>query len=369
MKFIADLHIHSHFSIATSKNLKPEYLEYWARIKGVDVIATGDIAHPGWLKEVMEKLEPAENGLFILKDEYRLPESVNLKHDNISDKIYFILTGEISSIYKRGGKVRKVHNLVVLPNFESAHKLQFELDKIGNIESDGRPILGLDSRDLLEIVLHNSDNSFLIPAHIWTPWFSALGSKSGFDTLEECYGDLTGNIFAVETGLSSDPPSNRVCSFLDRFKLVSNSDAHSPEKIGREANLFNGELSYNGILNGLKNNDSLKGTIEFHPQEGKYHYDGHRKCNLMWDPLETISNDGICSVCGKPVTKGVMYRVAELADRQDVQESGDSNIYHSITQLPDIVAEIFKLKSSKSKKVQMEYFRLIILNPCNFCYT
>jgi uncharacterized protein (TIGR00375 family) len=344
--------------MATSGKLVPEYLEYWARLKGINVIGTGDCIHPGWQQELAEKLEPAENGLFKLKDKYRLEESKKLKHEFIPDEVYFILTGEISSIYKRDGKVRKVHNLAVFPDMESLLKVQRRLDEIGNIRSDGRPILGLDSRVILEMVLESSGKSFLIPAHIWTPWFSALGSKSGFDTIEECYGDLTEHIFAVETGLSSDPPMNWTCSFLDRFRLVSNSDAHSPEKLGREANLFDTELSCNGIYSALKYDRGFTGTIEFYPQEGKYHYDGHRKCGIMWNPLETAHHNGICPVCGKEVTRGVMYRVAELGDRNIIPEAGKKE-FHSITQLPDLIAEIKKQKSSSSKSVAAEYLRLI----------
>jgi len=358
LKFIADLHIHSHYSMATSGKLVPEYLEYWARLKGINVIGTGDCIHPGWQQELAEKLEPAGNGFFKLKDRYRLEESKKLKHEFIPDEVFFLLTGEISSIYKRGDKVRKVHNLTVFPDMESLIKVQRRLDEIGNIRSDGRPILGLDSRIILEMVLESSEKSFLIPAHIWTPWFSVLGSKSGFNTIDECYGNLTKHIFAVETGLSSDPPMNWTCSFLDRFRLVSNSDAHSPEKLGREANLFDTALSYEGIYNALKNDSGFTGTIEFYPQEGKYHYDGHKKCGIMWNPLETAKHNGICPVCGKEVTRGVMYRVAELGDRNIIPETNKKE-FHSITQLPDLIAEIKKQKSSSSKSVAAEYKRLI----------
>lgn len=359
MKFIADCHIHSHFSVATSRNLTPEHIEYWARIKGINVVGTGDCIHPGWLRELKEKLEPAENGLLKLKDEYRLRESRELGEVSLPGEIYFILTGEISNIYKKNDRVRKVHNICVFPDFESVIKLQSKLDAIGNITSDGRPILGLDSRLLLEKTLESGDKSFLIPAHIWTPWFSVLGSKSGFDTIEECYEDLTGEIFALETGLSSDPAMNWTCSFLDKFKLVSNSDAHSPEKLGREANLFDTELSFNGIYNALKGEEGFDGTIEFFPQEGKYHYDGHRKCGVCWDPLETVHHGGRCPVCGKPVTLGVMYRVAQLADRKHPAEAHNRRNFYSITQLPDLIAEIRGIKNFRSVAVQREFFNII----------
>lgn len=358
-KFIADFHIHSHFSIATSKKLIPEYLDRWARIKGIDVLGTGDCIHPGWLAELKEKLIPADNGLFRLKQEFKMDSFKLFNKKTYTNKdIFFILTGEISNIYKKNNKVRKVHNLCVFPDFDAVEKMQRKLSKF-NIESDGRPIIGLDSKFLLEIVLNSSQNSFLVPAHIWTPWFSVLGSKSGFDNIKECYDDLTKHIFAVETGLSSDPAMNWTCSFLEDFKLISNSDAHSPEKLGREANLFETELSFSGIFNALSGKDGFTGTIEFFPQEGKYHYDGHRKCDTCLDPLETLNNNGLCPKCGKPVTKGVMYRVAELADQDGKNNFDNKRSFHSITSLPDILAELMDKKSNSNKTVQNEYFRLI----------
>ncbi len=358
MKYITDFHIHSHFSVATSGNLVPEHLEYWARLKGIDVVGTGDCIHPGWLDEIKEKLEPADNGLYRLKSNYRLEESRFLPGKNMPREVYFVLTGEISSIYKKNGRVRKVHNLCVFPDIAAAEKVQSRLDRMGNIRSDGRPILGIDSKIILEMVLESSGQSFLIPCHIWTPWFSVLGSKSGFDSIEECYDDLTKHIFALETGLSSDPPMNRACGFLDRFTLVSNSDAHSPEKLGREANIFDAELGYEAMLDALRDGNGFLGTIEFFPQEGKYHYDGHRKCGIKWDPLETMRNRGICPVCGKPVTRGVLYRVAELADRQEAGGPAQA-AFHSITQLPDLLAEFLGQKSAKSGRVTKEYHRLL----------
>jgi len=357
LNFITDFHIHSHFSVATSANLVPEHLEYWARLKGIDVVGTGDCVHPGWLDELREKLEPAGNGLYRLRESFRLDESRRLSGPNIPAEVHFMLTGEISNIYKKNGKVRKVHNLCVFPDFDAAVAVQKRLDRMGNIRSDGRPILGLDSKILLEMVLDSSDRSYLIPCHIWTPWFSVLGSKSGFDTIDECYDDLTDYIFALETGLSSDPPMNRACSMLDRFRLVSNSDAHSPEKLGREANRFDTEPGYDGILRSLRDGNGFLGTIEFFPQEGKYHHDGHRKCGVKWDPLETVKHGGVCPVCGRPVTKGVMYRVAELADRRE--PGGPGGEFRSITALPDLLAELLNQKSGKSVKVGKEYQRLI----------
>jgi uncharacterized protein (TIGR00375 family) len=271
---------------------------------------------------------------------------------------YLMLTAEISSIYKKNGKVRKVHNLCILPDFQSAEKFQKRLEKVGNIRSDGRPILGLDSRNLLEILLEVSPDAYMIPAHIWTPWFSVLGSKSGFDTIEECYGDLSNHIFALETGLSSDPDMNYTCSFLDKYRLVSNSDAHSPEKLGREANIFDCELSYQGIRDALKYDNGFKGTIEFFPQEGKYFYDGHRKCGICWTPKETLAHQGICPVCGKQVTVGVMNRVFELADRKDIANHKSKQTFSSITSLPAVISEILKARVT-TKKVQTKYYDVL----------
>ncbi len=356
MRFIADFHIHSHYSIATSRELVPERIELWARLKGIDVVGTGDCIHPGWGEELEEKLEPAGNGLFRLKDAFRLDETRRLPGENRPRDVNFILTGELSSIYKKGGKTRKVHNLCVFPDFDSLAMVRERLDRAGNIRSDGRPILGIDSKVILEMVLESSEHSFLVPCHIWTPWFSVLGSKSGFDCLDDCYEDLTRHIFAVETGLSSDPPMNRVCGFLDRFTLISNSDAHSPERLGREANVFETEMSYEGIYRALKHGRGFAGTIEFFPQEGKYHYDGHRACGVRWDPLETLRAGGRCPVCGREVTRGVMHRVAELADRAVVPDSRTP--YRSITPLPELISEISGGKGRATKTVTEEYRRL-----------
>ncbi len=353
MRFIGDFHIHSHYSIATSKNLTPEYIDYWARIKGITVVGTGDFTHPGWLAELEEKLYPVGSGLYVLKSEYRKRTDVLLpEHD-----VRFLLTAEISSIYKKGDSVRKVHNLIFAPNFSIARRIQGKLGKIGNITSDGRPILGLDSRDLLEIALESSEQCFFVPSHIWTPWFSALGAQSGFDSIEECYGDLFNHIHAVETGLSSDPPMNRLCSFLDRYTLVSNSDAHSPEKLGREANLFDTALNFNAIIGALKEKGrGFKGTIEFFPQEGKYHYDGHRKCGVRMSPSESLETGFKCPVCGKQMTVGVMSRVVQLADRKE--PGGDKTPFYSLIPLKEILSEITGVGPG-SKKVQTMYNSLI----------
>ncbi len=357
MVFVADLHIHSKYSRATSRQLDLESLYRWAQLKGISVVGTGDFTHPTWFEELSEKLEPAEQGLYRLKDEFRVPVDEQIP-DSCKRSVRFILQVEISSIYKKGDKTRKVHNLVYAPDLETAGKIRTKLDKIGNISSDGRPILGLDSRDLLEIVLESGPDAYLIPAHIWTPWFSALGSKSGFDSIEECFGDLSDHIFALETGLSSDPEMNWRLSMLDRYSLVSNSDAHSPDKLGRESNRFDTELSYPAMMNALKTGRGYLGTIEFYPEEGKYHLDGHRKCNERLEPGETKRLGGLCPVCGKPVTVGVMHRVDELADRDKaIQPKGKAG-FVSLIPLTEVISEVVNV-GPKSKKVMGEYYRLI----------
>ena len=356
MKFIGDFHIHSHFSIATSKELQPEYLEYWARMKGITVVGTGDFTHPGWTKELKEKLEPAEEGLFRVKTEFKKKTPFP-----VEDDVRFILTAEISNIYKKNKKVRKVHNVVFAPSFEVVEKIQSKLSALGfNITSDGRPILGLDSRDLLNICLNASEDIFFVPAHIWTPWFSALGSKSGFDSIDECYDDLAKYIYAVETGLSTDPPMNWMVTSLDKYTLISNSDAHSPEKLGRNANLFDTEFSYPSIIGAMKTGDPKKflGTIDFFPQEGKYHYDGHRKCGIRWSPLETLQHNEVCPVCGKKITVGVMNRIAQLADRENLLTRPNRHPFFPLIPLKEILAEIEGV-GPNSKKIAKQYEHLI----------
>ena len=311
MFFYSDLHIHSKYSRATSKSSNLEELALWAQKKGLTLISTGDFTHPAWFEEIKEKLIPAGTGVFKLRPDIE-------KHlFQSTTPVRFILSVEISTIYKKWDKTRKVHHVVFMPDLKTAEIFRQKLSAIGNIKSDGRPILGLDSRDLLEIALDSGENSFLIPAHIWTPWFSALGSKSGFDSIEDCYGDLSSHIFAVETGLSSDPEMNWRVSSLDKYRLVSNSDAHSPSKLAREATVFDTEPDYMSIMNALKTGDGYVGTVEFFPEEGKYHEDGHRKCNVCLSPEETIKLNGICPVCHKPMTIGVMHRVNELTDRRE----------------------------------------------------
>ena len=359
MQITADLHLHSHYSRATSKNLTFEHLWKWAQLKGVNVVGTGDIAHPGWLAEMRTKLEPAEDGLFRLKDEYAAAMADDVP-PACRAAVRFLLAGEISNIYKKYDRTRKVHNVVFAPSLDALARFQAELEKIGNIRSDGRPILGLDSRDLLEIGLETDARCHLIPAHIWTPWFSMLGSKSGFDSVEECFQDLTPHIFALETGLSSDPPMNWRVSGLDGYTLVSHSDAHSPQKLAREATLFDIELSYDALFAALQSGDPAQclGTLEFFPQEGKYHNDGHRKCGVAWEPPTTMAHNGLCSVCGKPVTVGVLHRVEDLADRPPGGRPARTHPFESLIPLPEILSEILGVGAA-SKRVQREYFRLL----------
>ena len=352
--FYADLHIHSKYSRATSKDCDLEHLALWAQKKGLSVISTGDFTHPAWFKEINEKLIPDGCGAYRLKPEIEKQIFKN------SEPVRFILSVEISTIYKKGDKTRKVHHVVFTPDIETAQNFRQKLDAIGNINSDGRPIFGLDSRSLLETVLESGENSYIIPAHIWTPWFSVLGSKSGFDSIEECYEDLSDHIFAVETGLSSDPEMNWKVSKLDKFRLVSNSDAHSPSKLAREATVFDTNPDYFSIMKALKTGDGYVGTVEFFPEEGKYHEDGHRKCNICLTPDETKKVNGICPVCGKPLTIGVLNRVNELADRafdsDFIPETGGK--VYSLVPLPEIVSEIMQVGPS-SKSVVNEYERLI----------
>lgn len=359
MEFIADLHIHSYLSRATAKNLNLEQLNLWAQLKGITVVGTGDFTHPQWFSELSRKLEPAEDGLFNLKSEYAVTTG-DMVPARCRGPVRFILSGEISSIYKKDGKTRKVHNVIFAPGLEVAERLNRKLSRIGNIASDGRPILGLDCKRLLEIVLETSEDAFLVPAHIWTPWFSVLGSKSGFDAIEECFEDLTPHIFAVETGLSSDPAMNWRVSSLDGLTLISNSDAHSPANLGRESNLFNTALSYAAMRDALRSGDPkhFLGTLEYFAEEGKYHFDGHRKCGVRLSPRETMKQRGQCPVCSRPVTIGVLYRVEELADRKPDEKPDTSHPYQSLLPLTDILSEVLQV-GPKSKKVGRAYRTLV----------
>ncbi|WP_027362901.1 UvrD-helicase domain-containing protein [Desulfospira joergensenii] len=359
MKFIADLHIHSKYSRATAKNLDFENLYYSARIKGLSVVGTGDFTFPAWVEEIETKLEPAEPGLFALKPEIAREIDRTLP-EKCKGEVRFILQTEISNIYKKEGRVRKNHNLVYFPDLESVKRFNLRLDSIGNIKSDGRPILGLDAADLLEIMLEINDQGFFVPAHIWTPWFSMFGSKSGFDSMEECFGPLKKHIFAVETGLSSDPPMNWRVADLDPVRLISNSDAHSPGYLGRNATLFDTDLDYFSMKKALETNDPERflGTYDMHPHQGKYHYDGHRKCNISLNPARTAELDNICPQCGRPLTLGVLYRVQELANRPEGYAPENRHGYTSIIPLKDILSEVFGV-GPNTKKVAGAYDKAI----------
>jgi len=334
--------------------MSPESIWKWAQLKGITVIGTGDFTHPEWLDELREKLDPAGNGLFRLKKKF-LSDDVP---DSCKADVFFMFTAEISCIYSKNGKTRKIHSIIFVPDFADAEKINSALSKIGNLHSDGRPILGLDAKKLLRIVLDVSPDAMLVPAHAWTPHFSVFGAVSGFDSLDECFEELTPHIYAIETGLSSDPAMNWRLSALDRITLISNSDAHSPAKIGREANIFETEISYKHIMNALKTKKGFIGTIEFFPEEGKYHFDGHRQCEVSLSPKETIKNDFLCPVCGKKVTVGVMHRVEKLADRKEGFQPKGSPAFHSIIPLPEIIAETLKVGAG-SKAVNTVYQKLL----------
>lgn len=325
-----------------------ENLDRWAKIKGITVLGTGDFTHPIWIKELREKLEPAEPGLFKLK--------------NDGESTRFVLTSEISCIYSKNKKVRKIHIVVLAPSFEVVDRINNKLAKIGNLKADGRPILGLDSKDLAKIVLEADENCMVIPAHAWTPWFAIFGSKSGFDSIEECFEEYSKHIYAIETGLSSDPAMNWRLSQLDKVSLVSNSDAHSPQKIGREVNVFDTELSYKGIADALKGKNQSESkflyTVEFFPEEGKYHYDGHRLCNVSLAPEQSKKYKNICPKCGKPLVIGVLNRVAELADRKEGFCPKGATHFKSLIPLNEIIAEAIGV-SVASKRIAEHYNNLI----------
>ncbi len=350
MKIVADLHIHSKYSRAVSQEMNLENIDIWARKKGIQVMGTGDFTHPQWFNEIKTKLKPSEEGLFNLKSQI----------SNLKSQTRFMLTTEISSIYSKAGKARRIHNLIFAPSIEAVEKINTKLDWIGNIKSDGRPILGLDSKELLKIILDIDEKCVLIPAHAWTPWFSIFGSMSGFDSIEECFDEMSSHIFAIETGLSSDPAMNWRLSALDKISLISNSDSHSLQKIGREANIFDCELSYDGIIDAIKSKDPKKFlyTIEFFPEEGKYHYDGHRDCGIYFSPEETKKHSGKCPKCGKNLTIGVLNRVDTLADREIGEKPLSAIPFKNLIPLDEIIGEALGV-GPKSKKVMAEYEKLV----------
>ncbi|MFC1704410.1 endonuclease Q family protein [Candidatus Omnitrophota bacterium] len=343
MQFIADFHIHSKYSRATSKDMDVKNIAHWAKLKGIQLMGTGDFTHHLWLEELKSNLEPLDNGLFVYND------------------IHFILTAEISGIYSKGGRTYRIHNILFAPSFKVVDKINNALSAIGNLSSDGRPILGLDAEELVRIVMDISPDCFVVPAHAWTPWFSVFGANSGFDSLEACFGKQLKHIYCLETGLSSDPAMNWRLSALDNYSLISNSDSHSPSKIGREANVFDCELSYNDIINVLKTKDKRKFlyTIEFFPEEGKYHYDGHRNCGVRCTPDESRKNNNLCPKCKKPLTIGVMNRVMQLADRPIGFVPENAIPYKNLIPLIEIVAEAKGVVTRTSQAAVREYSNLI----------
>ncbi len=353
MRVIADLHVHSRFSRACSKDLTLENNALWCEKKGVNLLGTGDFTHPEWFKDIEDKLEEAEPGLYKLKS-------------GAYPKMRYMMTAEVSQMYKRDGKGRRIHNLIFAPSIEAVRKINAWLDeKKFNRKADGRPILGIDSEILYRELKNIDDRIVLAPAHAWTPWFSVFGSKSGFDSLEDCFGEMAKEVFAIETGLSSDPIMNRALSKLDRLSLISNSDAHSPQNFGREANVFEideQKFSFAEMMRVLRERDMVHFlyTIEFYPEEGKYHVDGHLNCGIALDPAETKRLGGICPKCGKPLTIGVLSRVNDLADRP--RELGVMNghvPFQSIVPLPEIIAEVVGVSSVASKKVTTMYESMI----------
>ncbi|MBU0544888.1 MAG: endonuclease Q family protein [Proteobacteria bacterium] len=357
MKFLADLHIHSKYSLATSRNLDLKHLYIAARMKGIAVLGTGDFTHPGWFLELKENLIPAEKGLYVLKKNIS-NECERVIPESCKGLVRFLLSCEVSNIFKKEGRVRKIHSIILIPDVNSVEKLNIKLSKWGKTESNGRPIFKFDVRNLCEMILEVSDKATLIPAHIWTPWYSLFGSKSGFDSIEECFGDFSEDIFAAETGLSSDPTMCRKISGLDKITLISNSDAHSPLTIGREANIFNTSLCYDSIISAIKRNkpEEFPGTIEYYPEAGKYYADGHRNCNRFQLPAETDKYSSICPICGRKITIGVLHRILELSEKTE-NKTATTSCFKTIPLL-EILSEIYQLNPG-SKKIKKSYNNLL----------
>ena len=342
MRVVADFHIHSKYSRATSKNMDVENISRWARIKGIDIVGTGDFTHPEWLKELKDHLKEDGEGLYIYNG------------------VHFVLSSEISLVFAQGGKTRKVHICLISPSFREVEKINNEFGKFGDLSIDGRPTLPLSCKELVRLVKDVSPDTFIFPAHAWTPWFGIFGSMTGFDSIEEAFGEEAKHIYALETGLSSDPPMNWMVSSLDRFSLVSNSDAHSPSHLGREANVFDIEFNFYEMVEAIKKKDKNKFlfTIEFFPEEGKYHYDGHRKCGVSMSPKEAKERKNICPVCGRPMTLGVLHRVYDLSDREEGFSSERFIPFKRLVPLQEIIAQAME-KGVATKGVQDEYMKLI----------
>ncbi|MEU6426341.1 endonuclease Q family protein [Microbispora sp. NPDC046973] len=358
MRFHADLHMHSKYAYACSKNSDLEQLTWWARRKGVTLMGTGDFTHPAWLDRLRTALVPAEPGLFRLRDDLDRAVAATLPGSVAAAPVRYMLSVEISTVYSQGGRSRKIHHLVYLPGFDQAEEFDRSLAKVADLGVDGRPTVRMSSRDLMEAVLACGEGAYLVPAHVWTPWFGVLGSRSGFDSLEECFGDLTEHVFALETGLSADPAMMWQVSGLDGYRLVSYSDAHSPPIVGRETTIFETDLDYFAIERALRTGDGLCGTTEFFPEAGKYHVDGHRKCGVRLDPDKTRKLGGLCPICGRKLTVGVLSRVEDLADRPAGGSPRGAAGFRNLVPLPDLVAETLGV-GPKSKKVGVETDRLV----------
>lgn len=345
MEFIADFHIHSPYSRAVSKEMTVKKIVQYAKYKGIKLVGTSDFTHPEWFATLKKELKEKGDGIYQPKEE---------------EGVYFILTTEVNNVTIKNGKLRRIHNLIFTPSFADAERINQFLSRYGNLSSDGRPTLSLSSRDMLEGILKTSPNSFIIPSHIWTPWFSLFGSASGYDAVEECFEDLTNEVFALETGLSSDPKMNWRLSSLDRFSLISCSDAHSPQKLGREANVFDAKISFYEIREVLQKKDKNRflSTIEFFPEEGKYHYDGHRNCGINMSPKEAMLNNDLCPVCGKRLTIGVLHRVELLADRKEGFIPENVIPYNNLIPLDEIIADCLKV-AKESVAVKNKYLEMV----------
>jgi DNA helicase-2/ATP-dependent DNA helicase PcrA len=339
MSFYVDLHLHSRYARATSRNADLVELAWWARRKGITVLGTGDLTHPVWFEELKQSLVPAEPGLFRLRDELdravveRLPPSSR-------GPLRFLLAVEVATAFHRDGRARRMHHLLYVPDLKAAAALNDRLGRSGNLTEDGRPTLAMDASDLLEATLDSGDGAYLVPAHVWTPWVGVLSATTGFDSIEACYGELARHIFAIETGLSADPPMNWRVSLLDRFRSVSYSDAHAPSRLGREATELATELDYFAIRRALQTGEGFQGTVELFPEEGRYHLSGHRRCGVRLEPAEAREARLRCPVCGKRLTMGVLRRVEDLADRPPGARPAGAAGCRNLLPLDEVVAEV-----------------------------
>ncbi|MBM5789684.1 DNA helicase UvrD [Candidatus Parcubacteria bacterium] len=360
MRYIADWHIHSKYSRACSRELVLPTIALWCARKGIQIVATGDWTHPEWFAHIKEHLEEVRQGIFRLKNTASLLRpGGTLRPDR---EVEFMLVQEVSQMYKKGDRARRVHHLIFSPSLETCERVINELNRLGfNLKADGRPILGIDSEELYMRLKELDEKIIVVPAHAWTPWYAMFGSKSGFDSIEECFGSMASYIYAIETGLSSDPAMNRQLSLLDQVVCLSNSDAHSPRNLGREANVFDFESppTYDEFVRVLREKDTsrFQYTIEFYPQEGKYHFDGCAACGFSCDPEESKRLGNRCAHCKRPLTLGVEHRVRALADRDQPQSEGKIP-FRSIVPLAEIIAEVKGVSSTTSKKVETEYVRL-----------